>query len=175
MADASKLVPFIKTAEGGYVNDPNDKGQETNKGVTITVWESIFGTEHHDRFISMSDSDWLIIFKPNYWDKALGDKIASQRVANMIVDWIWLAGRYYPELEVQQLLDSHFSAHITTDGVFGQHTIDAINSAPESEIYAQICQLRRDYVTAIAMKDQTQERFLKGWLNRIDNLIKFNV
>lgn len=35
MADAKILKPFILSWEGGYVNDPNDLGGHTNKGVTL--------------------------------------------------------------------------------------------------------------------------------------------
>lgn len=35
MADYKLLVPFIRKWEGGFVNDPYDKGGATNAGVTI--------------------------------------------------------------------------------------------------------------------------------------------
>lgn len=35
MANSSKLVPFILQWEGGFVNDPDDLGGATNKGITI--------------------------------------------------------------------------------------------------------------------------------------------
>lgn len=38
MADIKVLVPFILSWEGGFVNDPDDKGGATNKGVTIATW-----------------------------------------------------------------------------------------------------------------------------------------
>ena len=33
MAEVKKLVPFILKWEGGFVNDPDDLGGATNKGV----------------------------------------------------------------------------------------------------------------------------------------------
>ena len=35
---AQKLVPFILSWEGGFVNDPDDVGGATNKGITIATW-----------------------------------------------------------------------------------------------------------------------------------------
>ena len=29
-----KMLKFVLAREGGYVNNPNDKGGETNKGIT---------------------------------------------------------------------------------------------------------------------------------------------
>ena len=34
MADYRKLIPFILQQKGGYVNNPADKGEETNKRIT---------------------------------------------------------------------------------------------------------------------------------------------
>ena len=35
-----KLAPFVLEHEGGFVNDPLDRGGATNKGVTIAVWKA---------------------------------------------------------------------------------------------------------------------------------------
>ena len=37
MATKERIVKFIKDREGGFVNDPNDRGGATNKGVTLGV------------------------------------------------------------------------------------------------------------------------------------------
>ncbi|MGT8735372.1 glycosyl hydrolase 108 family protein [Klebsiella pneumoniae] len=34
----SKISSVILQHEGGYVNDPNDRGGETNMGITIATW-----------------------------------------------------------------------------------------------------------------------------------------
>lgn len=33
-----QMVKFVLAREGGYVNDPTDKGGETNKGITHTTF-----------------------------------------------------------------------------------------------------------------------------------------
>ena len=35
-----KMLKFVLQREGGYVNDPNDLGGETNKGITHTTYNS---------------------------------------------------------------------------------------------------------------------------------------
>ena len=39
MADVTKLVPHILKFEGGYVNDPDDLGGETCKGVCYRTYK----------------------------------------------------------------------------------------------------------------------------------------
>ena len=41
MAKVNLLLPFILRWEGGFVNDPMDKGGATNKGVTIATWRKV--------------------------------------------------------------------------------------------------------------------------------------
>ncbi len=41
MAKIDYLAPFILSFEGGFVNNPNDKGGATNKGVTIATWKKV--------------------------------------------------------------------------------------------------------------------------------------
>ena len=41
MAKVEILLPFILKWEGGFVNDPADAGDATNKGVTIATWRNV--------------------------------------------------------------------------------------------------------------------------------------
>ena len=64
MADAQKLVPFILSWEGGYVNDPDDVGGATNKGITIATWRLHGCDNDGDGDI---DADDLRIITSNGW------------------------------------------------------------------------------------------------------------
>ncbi len=181
MSDCKLLAPFILAAEGGYVNNPSDKGGETNKGITWPVWVSYNGDSSgsHNRFIIMMTDDWAKIFKTGYWDKCLADQITDQRIANTIADWVWSSGQHYPELDVQKLINTIFNKHLTEDGVFGPATIEEINAADQAELYNSLIERRQQYykdIVALAQAngDHSQDGFLAGWLNRINNLVKYN-
>lgn len=75
MADAQKLVPFILSWEGGYVNDPDDVGGATNKGITIATWR-LHGCDNDgdgdidaDDLRIITNEQWMEIFKCQYWDR----------------------------------------------------------------------------------------------------------
>ena len=193
MANHLIPIPFIKRAEGHYVNDPLDAGGETMIGITYRVWGSVFGPNAHARFMAMSDADWALIWKKLYWDACLGDQIKSQRIANVISDWVWGSGKYYPEQHFQHVLNTHFGLHLTEDGNFGGGTIAAINAAPEEELYKALIADHLNYIDNIVaisvnkykslhpnatekeLLASTQKRFLAGWDNRVNNLTKFNL
>jgi lysozyme family protein len=173
MAKSEILAPFILAAEGGHCNVPGDAGGETNKGVTYSEWKTVFG-DTHDRFLIMSSEDWNTIFKKEYWDKALGDQINSQRIANTIVDWVFNSGKYYPEADVQDILIHTFGAHIGEDGNFGPATIAAINQADEQKLYEDIIAKRLWFFDQCVLSHPTNAKFLTGWQNRIKHLQEFN-
>ena len=79
MADAQKLVPFILSWEGGYVNDPDDVGGATNKGITIATWR-LHGCDNDgdgdidaDDLRIITNEQWMEIFKCQYWDRWKAD------------------------------------------------------------------------------------------------------
>lgn len=176
MANIEKLVPFILRWEGGYVNDPLDKGGETNKGITIAVWRS----RGHDCTVKlgnvkvgkrvysnvtkslyeMTDAQWSDILKSLYWDRWCADQIANQAVANVLVDWVWASGVHGIKIP-QRILG------VVDDGVVGPKTVAALNARRQDDLFAQIKQARINFCETIVRNNPSQKRFLNGWLNRI--------
>ncbi len=173
MADYKHIIPFIKNAEGGHVNDPADRGGDTNKGITYAVWCSVFGDSCYDLFVEMSDANWELIFKDLFWNAILGDKINSQRIADLIVDWVWGSGKHYPEADIQDILIHTFGAHISEDGNFGPATIASLNAVDEQMLYDDIIAKRFWYLDQIVIAHPTNQRFINGWKSRMNNLIAF--
>ena len=170
MANSSKLVPFILQWEGGFVNDPLDIGGATNKGITIGTF-----TEYKRRkglkaptvqdLKNISNEDWHEVFKGLYWDRWKADEIKSQAVANILVDWVWASGSHGIK-RPQRLLG------VTADGVVGSKTIAALNAKDPAELFKMIKADRIKFIDEICEKRPANNRFKKGWLNRI-NAIKY--
>ena len=170
MANSSKLVPFILQWEGGFVNDPLDLGGATNKGITIGTF-----TEYKKRkglkaptvqdLKNISNEDWHEVFKGLYWDRWRADEIKSQAVANILVDWVWASGSHGIK-RPQRLLG------VTADGVVGSKTIAALNAKDPAELFKMIKADRIKFIDEICEKRPANNRFKKGWLNRI-NAIKY--
>jgi len=99
MANINKLVPFILKWEGGFVDDPLDKGGATNKGITLNTWKSFGYDKNKDGVIDVKDlklleiKDFTIILKDRYWDKWKENSIDNQAIANVLVDWYWHSGK----------------------------------------------------------------------------------
>ena len=100
---ASFTRAFAKTvaAEGGYVNNPNDKGGETYMGITrknhskLKMWATIdkLKTTLTKRELNAAlkkdgdvQAEVRIVYKTNYWDPLKLDDINSQPIANQFFD-----------------------------------------------------------------------------------------
>ena len=105
---------------------------------------------------------WRHLLKSTFWDKWKADQIKNQSLANLVVDWYWGSGIWGIK-NPQQCLG------VANDGIVGQKTIDAINSADQEAIYRKIWKRRRDFYYGIVANKPTQKAFLKGWLNRLND------
>ena len=191
MANIDKLLPFILKWEGGFVNDPADKGGATNKGVTIATWKQCGYDKDGDGDIDVSDLKLISnadvrdrVLRPYYWNRWKADDIKSQKVANILVDWVWGSGAHGIK-KPQMLLG------VAADGIVGPKTLAAVNSANPDDLFDSIYKARETFLKNIVnasvasyekkigrkatekeLLKYTQKRFLKGWLNRLADIKK---
>lgn len=170
MANSSKLIPFILQWEGGFVNDPDDLGGATNKGITIgafTEYKKRKGQKAPtvDDLKNISAADWHDVFKSLYWDRWKADEIKSQAVANILVDWVWASGSHGIK-RPQRLLG------VKADGIVGKQTIAALNAMDAATLFTMIKDDRAKFIDEICKARPKNEKYRKGWMNRI-NAIRY--
>lgn len=165
MADYRILKPFILKWEGGFVNDPNDSGGATNKGVTLATFRRYKGESATvDDLKAITDEEWTNIYKTMYWDKFKADEIKSQTVANLCVDWFWMSGTKAIKY-VQRLVGA------TEDGIVGKQTLARLNAKGDG-LVLPIYNYRKDFYHRIVASRPNQKRFLRGWINRLNALME---
>lgn len=165
MAKAELLKPFILRWEGGFADDPLDRGGATNKGITIGTFRNFYGKDATvEQLKNITDEQWLHIFKSGYWDKWKADNIENQSIANIVVDWAWGSGAATSIKQVQKILG------VAVDGIVGDDTLTAINIAGQRSLFVKIHNRRIEFVENIVKRNPSQARFLKGWKNRINSL-----
>ena len=170
MADSSKLVPFILSKEGGYVNDKDDSGGATNFGITLATWRKVGYDKNGDGVINekdiklLTEDDFHRVFKRNYWDACKADQIKDQSVANLLVDFAYNSGVTRVSKFIQKIVG------VTVDGIIGSKTIQAINNYPrgQRQLFAALRQRRINYLNGIVIANPTQKKFYNGWMNRVN-------
>lgn len=167
MADFKKFAPILLESEGGFVNDPDDRGGATNRGITLRTYEGWCRKHGYprptvDRLKEMDMETWERIAKELYWDKVGGDDIRDQRVANIICDWAFNSGLGIIT-RVQVLVG------VRADGIVGRKTISAINAQDPQKLFHRIKMLRTNYYHQLAHRGNNK-KFLRGWLARLERL-----
>lgn len=164
MADYNKLIPIIKKWEGGFVNDPDDSGGATNKGVTLSTFRTWYGASKTVNDLkNLTDEQWTYIFLNGYWNPCKAGQIENQDVANIFVDWAWASGPTTAIKKVQAIVGTD------ADGIVGPKTLAAINSANQRQLFNKIKEARLLFVENLAAQRPKDQKFLKGWKNRINS------
>ena len=85
MANINKFIPFLLKWEGGYVNDPDDSGGPTNKGVSLKTWQDCGYDKNGDSVIDEDDLKQIFfqdlvecVLRPHYWNRWQADRIRNQ-------------------------------------------------------------------------------------------------
>lgn len=162
MADYKQLIPKILKWEGGYAG--NIDGMVcTNRGITLATYRNFYGKNKTCNDLKrITDEQWEHIFYHGFWSKWQANEIDNQSIANILVDWYWGSGIYgikYP----QQVLG------VKADGIVGKKTLAAINNYPDQEeLFNKLWKRREQHFRAIAGSGY-KKKFLKGWLNRLND------
>ncbi|MDO4335274.1 MAG: putative peptidoglycan-binding domain-containing protein [Bacteroidales bacterium] len=161
--DAKSL--FEKAKGKGIACDPSDAGGATLAGITIGTYRDYcrkkgLKTPGVADLARLQYAEWLEILKTMFWDRWQADRIESQPVAEMLVDWVWTSGRYGITIP-QRLLG------VTADGIVGPATLAALAAREPAQLFGQIKAARIDYIESICRNRPANLRFRKGWLRRI--------
>jgi lysozyme family protein len=193
MADFDIAYGETEIREGGYVNDPVDRGGETHRGVARKFngdwkgWPIIdkIKQDHPDDFIDRINVNAELevlakeLYKQRYWDPVRGDEIPNQHIANKVFDTGVNQGVGTSISYLQtglNLLNRNQKnyADIEVDKKFGPATmksllafLDLEDDSPDYLLKILNVLQANSYIETMK-RDSTQQRFARGWLNRVD-------
>jgi len=179
MAEFKEAFDLMMIHEGGWVNDPIDRGLETFRGISRKFWPNWSGWDIIDLAKTQSnfpanlksniDLNDLVIefYKENFWDRWQADKINNQSIASIIVDWLLNSGIWGIKIP-QRILG------LVEDGIVGPKTLNAVNSSNQKGLFQDVKNAREQFYWNIVKNNPSQSKFIKGWLNRLADF-KFKV
>ena len=162
MANFDRYAPKLSIWEGGFVNNPADKGGPTNKGVTLATFRRFFGNWNTvDDLRRMTEAQWRKVMI-TYWDRCCADDIHNQSIAEMLVDWHINAGT--AGIKAWQR-----SVGLAADGIIGPRSLAVLNAPDAAGTFACMKGARDKYYRQIVLHNPSQAVFINGWLNRVNS------
>ena len=188
MADFTEAYNLTSAHEGGYVDDPADRGGETYRGISRvhhpgwSGWGRIDASKGKHDFPSILDADSTLqnsvrsFYKRKYWDRFLGDQIPGQRIANELYDTgvnmgVRRAVRFLQHSLNQLNRNQRNYKDLVVDGWLGQGTLKVLKQYlrldRKSDLLLKMMNIQQGarYIE-IMENDPTQEKYARGWLKR---------
>lgn len=151
-------------SEGGYVNDPHDKGGETNLGVTRIAWGEYLGRAIMDGEMKALTVDQVKPFyKKQYWDRCRCDDLPAG-VDYAVFDFAVNAGTGQAAKFLQRAVGTK------DDGAIGPGTLAAVSNHDQKIVLERFSEQKEAFYRGIVSRRPDQERFLKGWLARVESV-----
>ncbi len=143
-ANFNKAVGFVLKSEGGYSNHKYDKGGATNYGITQASYNSfrIRKKIPPQEVKKITKDEAIKIYYEDYWLKSGADKVSDFALALV-------------------LFDSSVNHGVGCAKKLYSQSGGNVN---------KFLELRKEKYKKIVQANPTQKVFLKGWMNRINNL-----
>lgn len=177
-----RLIAELIEREGGYVNDPTDRGGATKYGITAVV------AIQNEYYGVMKDLPYELaekIYLEKYWDSLWLDKVywKSQLLAETMFDFGVNSGTSRACKYLQRVLNNfnyneRYGLDLVEDGIMGVKTLDMLEQYLHHRhtgglrvLLDTYNGLRIAFLVNIGENDKEQRRFSYGWLNRVSELL----
>ena len=154
-----KSLAFVLKDEGGNDDDPADHGGRTSRGITqreYDAWLTEQSRPTADVWTATQD-EIATIYHDGYW--APWCDSFPTGIDYLYFDMAVNAGPHRATVLLQRALG------VVDDGRIGPVTRQAIANADANKLIADYSNAKRNFYISLH-----QPRFLKGWLNRCDNV-----
>lgn len=150
----NEAIDRVLSSEGGYVNDPNDPGLETQWGISKRSYPNV-------DIKNLTRDEAKQIYKRDFWDPVANAGI-HEDVIFQVLDFAVNSGG---SVAVQYL---QRAAGVADDGHLGPVSVAAINDTPIAVLLLTYLGLRLQFMTKL----KNWPHAGKGWARRIaDNML----
>lgn len=170
-----RAIAFTLRWEGGYVNNPADRGGPTNRGITQGTLSSAYasGIVKHNNIKELTKTEAMAIYKARFW--APYDWGRYGEPVDMIMFDMAVNHGMGNAARIAQRACASLGAFVVIDGKWGSQTREALYKLAWKSALALSKMLlvkRLNFYDAIIAARPNQKRFRNGWRNRTFALAK---
>ena len=161
--------------EGGWADDPADRGGKTNRGVTEATWVNYWRSRNQRPPCSIQDASerqTKQVLHDEYWIKSKCDKVgevSSAYLAAHLFDACVHHGQQRGQMLLQQALN-YLGASLVVDGIVGPITLEQVKVYSRTHHDALIASMmfqRAQYFDSIFKSNPSQAQYKRGWFRRL--------
>lgn len=141
--------------EGGYVNDPNDPGGETNWGISKRSYSNL-------DIKNLTRDEAKAIYLVDYWQRSGADNYDGA-IGYQVFDAAVNSGIENAVRFLQR------AVNVADDGHIGPVTLAAINKMSVTDVLSRFNAERLEFMTKLS----NWEHHGKGWARRIANNLRY--
>ena len=166
-----EIIEVVLAHEGGFVDDPDDKGGATNWGVTQAVWEDFLEDEFTSEDVKGFTREQAIeLYKEEFWIPSQSEKLPEE-IREVYFDMCVNHGQRNAVKILQSAVNAK-GGDITVDGGIGPNTIKASSALKLWELQVERSGFYWNlvFVGSFYGKRNNQAKFIRGWIRRCFNL-----
>lgn len=156
----NSAIEFVLKNEGGFSNNPNDRGGMTNFGISKASYP-------HLDIEKLTKEEAIKIYRKDIFEKFKLERIKDQEVLNKVFDMIVLMGKARATLLFESTLIK-LGFNIPKDGILDDEMIHIINNYNSGTLLAKYREELKRFLDRIVETTPSQKVFYKGWINRIN-------
>lgn len=168
----NEMLDTILIHEGGFVDDPDDRGGATNYGVTQQTYSNWLGRPASVQDVKDITKDVAKkIYLSNYYFDPHIDQL-PESIQLFVFDCAVNHGPSRAIKFIQQVCNNLAHTPLEVDGLCGPNTCRAAEAClikQGSAINTMLVDERIRFYAHIVANDASQQKFLKGWLNRAES------
>ena len=149
-----EIIERVLEHEGGFVDDPDDLGGQTNFGITKRFYPDV-----DIKNLTVAEAEQ--IYYKDYWKKNSCDKMPDQ-LKHIYFDMCVNMGKRTAVKILQRSANNKNSKNIDVDGGLGKMTLEAVKNVELERVRAY----RVKYYVDIVNNKPEQEKFYYGWFRR---------
>lgn len=154
----ASIIPWILEHEGGYVNDPQDPGGETNFGISKRTYP-------RENIRALTIDRAAAIYYVDWWVRHKIHRLEDDGVAAKALDTCINVG---PKtgIKLLQMAIKRCDKAVSIDGYIGPETAGAANKCDPVVLVNNLAELLAAYYVSKVNEKPEKKKYLKGWLRR---------
>lgn len=165
-----ETIPLVLYYEGGFVDDPIDKGGKTNMGITqgfLDTYKKKAGVNVTD-VKELTKKDAMALYKAE-WDSRGFGLLDNTDVMKLVYDFAVNSGPQIAIVSLQKVLNKK-GHNLAEDGYIGNKTNKAVNAVDEKWLKRELQKSRAEHCDRIVDRNPEQVHFINGWFYRINDI-----